>query len=316
MVSATRLTEDEFQLLTSKRPSLSRMTIQPERLRRNCPLDNGRLHQPSSHHSNIGTLEIFPLEIVHSVLRLLDLKSLTNLRAVSWHARATVDSLPPYMAVVSHCPDALRALLSTCMADHFTAENVFDALRSQSCCCGDFGPYLDLFTALRRCLPCVIRSPDLLSVKPSSKKLRQHLSLKTRRTLPTFLSIPGDYGESEKTCNRRVRLVRAPSNVAGELRQQDRWGQNLDRFMPMIRFPFLDQKVGKLDWGVSCQGCHLGPRDERRGYRDWNTVYTTDGYLDHFQTCQVSQIGREVVPLHTSSVAQAKFFAFFAHMRF
>jgi hypothetical protein len=43
---------------------------------------------------------------------------------------------------------------------------------------------------------------------------------------------------------------------------------------------------------VSCQACRLGPRDTRRGYCDWNTVYSTPGYMEHFQKCEMSQRGR------------------------
>lgn len=64
------------------------MTIQPEPLQRNCPLDNGRL-QPSTARvsaspSTVGSLECIPLEIMHMILNLLDLQSLTDIRAVSW----------------------------------------------------------------------------------------------------------------------------------------------------------------------------------------------------------------------------------------
>jgi hypothetical protein len=66
--------------------------------------------------------------------------------------------------------------------------------------------------------------------------------------------------------------------------------------MPMVRIPALNQTTGKLDWGVSCQGCRLGPRDENRGYYNWNTLYSAAGFLEHFQKCEVSQVGRKVVP--------------------
>jgi len=101
MASPPSLTPDEFRLLTWSRPELTRMTIQVQSLQRHCPLDNGRLQQSTvfeakctASPSNIGDLEAFPIEIIHSVFNILDLQSLTNSRAISWRARALVDSFP------------------------------------------------------------------------------------------------------------------------------------------------------------------------------------------------------------------------------
>ena len=367
MASPPSLTTDEFRLLTWSRPELTRMTIQLQSLQRHCPLDNGRLQQSTvfeakctASTSNIGDLEALPIEIIHSVFNILDLQSLTNSRAISWRARALVDSFPPYNAIVKHSPDALRALLSTHMAIHFTAQDIFDALCTQACfSCGQFGPFLDIFTGYRHCVTCVTYSDNLLSITASLAKKEFGLSSKSMRTLPTLLSIPGQYTESERTYQRRISLVRILSAAAagsmqqedsnasyprtrplGErrvpqpaqlpqppvshqlLQQLDRHGQNPYRFMAMIRLPFLDRRTGNLDWGLSCQACRLGPRDKRRGYYNWNTVYSAAGYMEHFQKCEVSQIGRKVVPRYIvpiggnqcSSVAQ--FLGFLSNFKF
>jgi hypothetical protein len=166
------LTKDGFRLLTWPRPGLSRMTIQPQSLQRQCPLDNDRLQplaatNPAS-HSKIGALEALPPEILCSIFMLLDLQCLTDFRAVSWGARALVDSIPTYNAIVQHSPDALRALLSTRMAGHFTAQDIFETLCTQACVgCGQFGPLLDMFTAHRYCITCVTHSDNTLSMPTS-----------------------------------------------------------------------------------------------------------------------------------------------------
>jgi len=333
MASHSGLTVDEFRLLSWTRPELSRNTIQPESLERHCPLDNGRLEEHTISPSNTqlrvfdtGDLRALPLEIAYLILSLLDLRSLTDFRAVSWGSRALVDSLPQYKAIIQHAPNALRALLSTNMAVHFTTSNLFEALYTQVCFgCGQFGPFLDLFTCYRYCLTCVIDSNDLLSTPISTAKREFNLTSRMIRTLPTCLSLPGQYTESERTYQRRISLVRVQSIMATRTAQPDhhalsrrrqgqlgtsllqpsiqqapqRWdghGQNPYRFMPMVRIPALNQTTGKLDWGVSCQGCRLGPRDENRGYYDWNTLYSAAGFLEHFQKCEVSQVGRKVVP--------------------
>jgi F-box domain len=319
MASRASLSQDEFRPLTWTRPPFSRMTIQPESLRQHCPLDNGRLQQRAISPSNIGNLEVLPLEIIHAILQTLDLQSLTNLRAVSWRVRALVDSFPPYVVVVKHTSDTLRALLSTCMSVHFTAQDIFKALCAQSCCCGRCGPFLDLFTPRRRCLTCVINAQELLSIRASSAKRLFGLSAKEMRNLPTLLSLPGEYGESKKTyCQRRslVRVTSAslvqtkrhdrlngsfPPSKTGlqatatlrELLRRDGRGKNPHRFMPMIRFPSLDRKTDKLEWGVSCQGCHLRPGDMRLGDCSWKTAYSINEHRDHFKGVRCLNMGRE-----------------------
>jgi hypothetical protein len=334
------------------------MTIPFESLQRHCPLDNGRLAQLTVSEAKCtasplhnGDLEALPIEIIHSIFNLLSLQTLTDFRGVSWRARALVDSFPPYNAIFQHSPNVLRALLSTHMAIHFTAQDIFDALCTQACLsCGQFGPFLDLFTGHRHCITCVADSDDLLSITASSAKNQFGLSSKTVRTLPTLLSIPGQYTESERLYQRRTSLVRKiAAAAAGSMQQEgsntsrqrtrpvgrrpnpqpsqlpqppDRHGQNPSRFMPMIRLPFLDRETGNLDWGVSCQACRLGPRDESRGYYNWNTVYTTAGYMEHFQKCEVSQIGRKVVQNYIVPIgsdhgnSEAKFLGFLSDVRF
>jgi hypothetical protein len=365
MASNDHLTVDEFRLLTWTRPSLSRMTIQPETLERYCPLDNGRLEQRtiSQSHTQVklhdtGKLRALPLEITHLVISLLDLKSLTDFRAVSWGSRALVDSLPQYNAIIQHAPNTLRALLSTNMAMHFTTPHLFEVLCTEACFgCGEFGPFLDLFTCRRYCVTCVITCNDVLSTPISTAEQEFSLDSKTICALPTFLSLPGEYTESEKTYRRRFSLVRVQSVMAARTAQQDhdtvsrrrqgqldtsllppslqslvlpqvhapqRWdghGQNPYRFMPMVRIPALNQRAGKLDWGVSCQGCRLGPRDKNRGYRSWNTLYSAAGYLEHFQQCEVSRAGRKAMLEYIAHVPEdqprsdARFLAFLANLR-
>jgi hypothetical protein len=192
----------------------------------------------------------------------------------------------------------------------------------------------------------------------SSAKRVFSLDSKTLRTLPALLSLPGQYTESERIYRRRISLVRVlsataarttqhdgsnaprrrsrplhrrlpqpphfhPPPISNQLLQQfDGRGQNPHRFMAMVRFPTLDIRTGNLDWGVSCQACRLGPRDERRGYCNWNTVYSAAGYIELFQKCQVSQIGRSVVPSYIlpaardQCISDARFLGFLSNFKF
>ncbi|KAL2072746.1 hypothetical protein VTL71DRAFT_12089 [Oculimacula yallundae] len=230
MASPPCLTTDEFRLLTWSRPELTRMTIQPQSLQRHCPLNNSRLQESTlseakctAFPSNIGDLKALPIEIIHLV-------------ALSWRARALIDSFPPYNAIVKHSPDVLRAVLSTHMATHFTAQDIFDALCTQACLsCQQFGPFLDLFTGHRHCVTCVIYSDNLLSISASSAKKEFGLSSKSMRTLPTLLSIPGQYTESERAYQRRISLVRRLSAAAAGSMQQEDSNASLPRTTPLGR---------------------------------------------------------------------------------
>jgi hypothetical protein len=274
--------------------------------------------------SPVGSLEALPLEVLQSILNLLDLQCLTDFRAVSWRARALVDSVPQYNTLVQHCPDALRAFLSTGMAVHFSASQIFEALCTQDCIdCGLFGPLLDLFTAHRYCIICVSSSYDLFTVAVSTASRDFGLGLETMHTMPKLLTVPWDNGRLP--LEGRVSLVRIPSASVAQPPQEfnsirsrpppppteappqpshshslsfiHRWRlndqpQRIRRLMSMLKIPFLDRRTGDLDWGVSCRACCIGPRDESRGYRDCNTVYSTSGYMEHFQKCELSQRGR------------------------
>jgi hypothetical protein len=223
-----------------------------------------------------------------------------------------------------------------------------------------FGPFLDLFTGQRCCITCVINLDSLIAVPASAAKWAFGLNSKKMRTLslPTLLSLPEQYAESGRRYGRRVSLVRVLSasaaqsmrheglNISGRrlrslgrplsqqpqirspqisplsLQGMDGRGQNRYRFMPMLRIPTLDRRTGNLDWGVSCRACRFGPRDERRGYYDWQTVYSAAGYIEHFQKRQLSQIGRKEVPRHISHtegnqcMADARFLGFLSNFKF
>ncbi|CZT45933.1 uncharacterized protein RSE6_06292 [Rhynchosporium secalis] len=304
---------------------------------RSLSASHGRLHHPPASESlaprsSIGTLDALPLEILQMAFGILDLQALTDIRALSWRVRALVDGLPPYKSILEHCPDVLRALLSTNMAIHHTAQDIFDALCKQTCAeCDQCGPFLDMFTARRYCITCAGNSDDTLCITRSSARKILGLDMKMARSLPTLISIPGQYSDGEKMFRKRILLVRveaarsargkqstlgsattngssehdstsspplpSPSSTAdATLPGYDGHKENPYRYMSMLRFPFFDRGTKSLDWGAFCQACRLGPREGNRGYCDWNILYSTSGYLKHFEQCQMSHIARELIP--------------------
>lgn len=311
MASPTTLTTTEFDLLTSCDPELDRKTISLRDLRIGCPLDNDHLRSPPIFDakvpaplSSLGALAILPTEIAFTILEDVNLQSLTLFRAVSQGSRALVDKLPAYDIIVKHCPDALRALLATETAVHFSCQDLLGALYQQECVqCRRYGSFLELFTLRRFCFICVIEGSDnLLTVPTIAAEDVFGLSLEEIEEMRTVYSLP------EGIC-ARVHLIRIPDKPATWRlsnwipqtfdASQDNFSTQIHRLLTMVRFPSLDPRTRDLNWGVTCQACRLGthsrsasfPNPANNNHRK-HVHYSAAGYLEHFQTCKPSQLAR------------------------
>lgn len=85
-----------------------------------------------------------------------------------------------------------------------------------------------------------------------------------------------------------------PSNYIP--RPPDRAAAKRNRFMGVIRFPYLNNDTRLLEWGLSCTGClrenQLSRQQSRLvcpRTRDWRRMFTTQGYLDHLAECEQSR---------------------------
>lgn len=149
--------------------------------------------------ASLGRFDEIPLETTQNILSYLDLGSLTLLRSISKRMNIIVDSLPIYGKVVTHAPDALRALLSTGSAKDFTALHLYNALRAQDCfSCGRFGAFLYLLLCRRCCWKCLTTSKDLLPMSQAAVKLLFRFSERTMARVPSMLNIPGSYSPKHK----------------------------------------------------------------------------------------------------------------------
>jgi hypothetical protein len=146
-----------------------------------------------------------------------------------------------------------------------------------------------------------MNSTNLISITASAARNLFNLSVKTVRSLPTLLSLPGTYKESSRVYRKQFTLVRLISAAAvstvyydGSTSYQnlDAHGDNPYRFMPVIQFPAFDRTSRTLDSGVSCLACSQDPRQP--GYRDWDTLFFVSGYREHYHHCELSQKGREI----------------------
>ena len=112
---------------------------------------------------------------------------------IQWRARITPASFP---RVRTHAPDALRALLSTGAANHFSVVDVKRALRRTECAsCGErFGAYLYLLECRRCCWRCLSTSRELLPVVKDAVERLYAVEAWVMDALPSVRSLPGVYG--------------------------------------------------------------------------------------------------------------------------
>lgn len=71
--------------------------------------------QPRDDPSSLVALAILPVELLHEVLKQLDLRSITRFSRVSIRAMRAIQSFPAYRNLMSHAPHALEALSQTRM---------------------------------------------------------------------------------------------------------------------------------------------------------------------------------------------------------
>lgn len=313
----------KLEELTYERQDISYFGLVGKTLERNCPLA-----QPSSIAGSntaslqaLGQLDLLPLEILQNILQLLDLHTLTLMQSINHRSKLLVDSLPQHREVITHAPNALRAIIGTGLAPHFTIGHLSRALRAQDCSeCGSFGAFLHLLDCRRFCWLCVVTAVDILPITQEVARTIFELTDNILRELPCIQrAIPGQYSPDcfhDYTDTRRVALVGlkaareayidlhgsqdAPEEkifarskrefVAG--RRQNLylnvWRRTVGPgilCMASIRFPTLNPSNGTLEWGLSCKGCRDGPpiHDEPK---DWDTVYTKQGYLMHHEQCK------------------------------
>lgn len=203
---------DAIRYLTYSRGDICDRTIDTQYLQNDCPLDQVLSQTLWASHmqeatASLGHMDKLPLETTQNIFSYLDLGTLTLLRSISRRMSLLVDSLPGYKEVVIHCPNALRGLLSTQTAQHFTATDLYNALRAQDCfLCGQFGALLYVLECRRCCFKCLTSVEDLLPICKASAKLLYHFDAQTMAEMPTLLSIPGHYGlKQDRTPRMRAK---------------------------------------------------------------------------------------------------------------
>ncbi|RMD39300.1 hypothetical protein DV735_g5829, partial [Chaetothyriales sp. CBS 134920] len=279
-------------------------TLDDAQLATRCPLDNARRDNPdyTSIHPrySAGRLDQLPAELLIQVLLYLDIVSLTDLRRVNRRTMELVNSVPQYKAVIKHCPNIIRAILSL-HADGFDCNKLYTTLSTSRCStCKRFGDHLYLIACRRVCYFCFTRRPEYFpltigrasSLFCTSEGTQQRGAVTSRQRLraaklPSVLSLPGRYctawaSEGGNLARKRLRLFdRQPviPKLAGSgPPKADKTTREPRRFMAIITAPYLFDSGMQADWGYFCLGCKDETEEDARHFR---TKYTREEMSGH-----------------------------------
>ena len=149
---------------------------------------------PTNAGRDLGTLNTFPLELLHEIIHKLDIRTLTDLRHVNRRAIWLVESDPQYKTIRKHAFNALRDILCIETGRWITCEMLLNKLCTAECeQCGDFGGYLYILTCERVCYLCLVRDKRYLPLRYLHAKKMFGFNFSIIHTLPTMRSIPGKY---------------------------------------------------------------------------------------------------------------------------
>ena len=292
------------ELTTYTKQSICDNTLDSAQLATRCPLDNGRFTGSASVPSRYpaGQLDRLPAELLLQVLLYSDIPSLTRFRAVSRRAMELVDSVPQYAAIIKHCPDIVRAIVSI-QAEAYSCDLLYRTLSTTRCStCDRFGDHLYLIDCRRVCYFCFTMRLEYFPLtigratsfftnlagtqKRGSRSNRQRLRAANP---PSILSLPGRYctswaDEGGILSRKRLQLFdrRAVIGDLGHSGQPklDKTTREPLRFMTIITAPYLFNHGLQAEWGYFCVGCIEEMEEETKHFR---RKYTAQEVLDHLE---------------------------------
>ncbi|KAK0236932.1 hypothetical protein EDD85DRAFT_592498 [Armillaria nabsnona] len=222
--------------------------------------------------ASLGSLDL-PLELLDIIVsQCCDIQTLvTSFSLLNRRARVIVSSSLIYQRIRRHAERALVAMLRTKVASFYTLADVYCALRGDPYCtaCGDFGPLLWLPECRRCCMSCLRTAPDFLPITRHAATKALGIPKSALARLPTVCTVPGDYGSAKKkyTVRRQYLSFRyahaaavgfadisaLPQRQAAFVQTQRR--ENIARYMVATPLPYFDERSGKADRGIHCEGC-------------------------------------------------------------
>ena len=291
----------DFAQYVYRKQNICDNTLDDAQLETRCPLDNGR-HDctPISTCFSTNQLDRLPLELLIEILLHLDIPSLTRFRSLNRRAMEIVNSARQYTAIIEHCPNIIRAIVSI-QADGFDCGTLYRTLCTSRCStCNRFGDHLYLIDCCRVCYLCFTRRAEYFPLTsreaskfftPNAKPQRNAKSsrkLLALAKLPSILSLPGRYcyawTERGGTRRRRLRLYDRRAVVQSladsGLPQSDRTTREPKRFMAIISAPVLLNYGRQVDRGFFCLGCRDSDKSEEEP-EHFRIKYTTEGMSGH-----------------------------------
>ncbi|KAF4982500.1 hypothetical protein FZEAL_1893 [Fusarium zealandicum] len=252
-------------------------TLDNAQLVTRCPLDNGRYTDASiPPRCSAGQLDRLPAELLIQVLLYTDLPSLTRFRRVNRRAMELVDSVPQYDAIIKHCPNIIRAILSI-QAGSFNCNILYTTLSTTRCSTRErFGDHLYLIDCRRVCYFCFTRRLEYfpLTIGHASRFFtpdgtQQRSAITSRQNLraaspPSVLSLPGRYcnawaNDGGNLVRKRLQLFDRQAVIqdlaSSGLPKVDTTTREPQRFMAIITAPHLFDSGLQADWGYFCLGC-------------------------------------------------------------
>ena len=148
--------------------------------------------------STAGHFDLLPLEIIYSILEMIDVLSVFSFGCASAQTNSLARSLLAYRDVVRYAPGALKALCKTGMLSTHPLHNVHHVLTHSECLCGDFGPFLYLPTCRRVCLNCLPDDQALLVMSPPAAQAHFALTKAELEGISRIRAVPGTYGPPDR----------------------------------------------------------------------------------------------------------------------
>ncbi|KAH7926504.1 hypothetical protein BV22DRAFT_1128095 [Leucogyrophana mollusca] len=159
-------------------------------------------------NSSMGTLTVFPVELLNEVLRYSVLTAALSIRSLNRKARLIVDNSIPYKYLTLNASAALKILVQTKAADYFTIDHIYHVLCHPVCSiCGVYAAYVWLPEYTRCCMPCLRQAPVFMPMTTADAKAAYGLTERALLSVPVITSIPGEYGYG-MMCRKREKPVR------------------------------------------------------------------------------------------------------------
>lgn len=292
---------DPTDLMSYTTQDICDNTLDDAQLVIRCPLDNGRCIDASiPARYSVGQLDQLPEELLVLVLLYVDIPSLTRFRRVNRRGMELVNSAPRYAAIIKHCPDIIRAILSI-QADAFDCDTLYTTLSTTRCStCEHFGDHLYLIDCRRVCYFCFTRRPEYLpltigrassSFTPDgTRKRNANTSRQNLRAanLPSVKSLPGRYCiawtlEGGNLARKRLQLFDRQAVIQDLVVSSNPKSYKTTReplrFMSIITAPYLFDSGLQADWGYFCLGCREEEKEEET--RHVRIKYTKEGLSEH-----------------------------------